>query len=276
VPVTADPARALAQQILAAVDAGAPIEPSTDGDPAFGLGDGYRVASLIAEARVARGERIVGWKVGFTNRTIWTEYGISAPIWGPMYDDTVTFAAAAEPLAPVPVERLAEPRIEPEIAFRFERAPDPGMNETELFGCVDAVAHGFEIVQSVYPGWRFKVPDTVAACGLHGCYRCGPLTPVAAAERQDWLSRLADFEIAIFRDGEEMDRGAGANVLDGPLTALRHFVRGLPDFPFGRGIEPGDLVTTGTVTRAFPVRPGERWRTEVVGLPLAGIEVALA
>jgi 2-keto-4-pentenoate hydratase len=29
-----------------------------------------------------------------------------------------------------------------------------------------------------------------------------------------------------------------------------------------RGIEPGDLVTTGTITRAFPVRAGETWTTE--------------
>ena len=99
------------------------------------------------------------------------------------------------------------------------------MDERELLSSIDAVAHGFEIVQSVYPGWRFKAADTVAAFALHGRYRRGPFVPLAEAARRDWFERLAGFEIALFRDGVEIDRGVAGNVLGGgPLTALRHFV----------------------------------------------------
>jgi 2-oxo-3-hexenedioate decarboxylase len=72
-----------------------------------------------------------------------------------------------------------------------------------------------------------------------------------------------------------MDRGEAGNVLGGPLSALRHFVRGLREHPFGRAPRPGDLVTTGTVTRAFPARPGETWSTRIDGLPVPGMTARL-
>jgi hypothetical protein len=60
------------------------------------------------------------------------------------------------------------PRIESEIIFKLALAPAPGMDETALLACIDWVGHGFEIVQSIFPGWKFSAPDAVAAFGLHG------------------------------------------------------------------------------------------------------------
>jgi len=78
-------------------------------------------------------------------------------------------------------------------------------------------------------------------------------------------------------NGKEVDRGVAANVLGGgPLEALRHLVRGLAEYPAGAALKVGDIVTTGTVTRAFPVRPGERWATQVNGLPVPRMELTLA
>jgi 2-oxo-3-hexenedioate decarboxylase len=171
---------------------------------------------------------------------------------------------------------LVEPRIEPEVAFRIATPPDPEMDERALLECVDAVAHGFEIVQSVFPGWRFKAADTVAAFALHGRYRHGPFVPIAPVERETWRAALSGFSITLFREGEAVDRGVGRNVLGGgPLTALRHLVRGLADTPSATGLRPGDIVTTGTVTRAFPVKPGESWATRLEGLPLPEMRIRL-
>jgi 2-oxo-3-hexenedioate decarboxylase len=67
-----------------------------------------------------------------------------------------------------PLAGLAEPRIEPEIVFRLAVAPTLGMDERTLLESIDWVAHGFEIVLSIFPGWKFSAPDAVAAFGLHG------------------------------------------------------------------------------------------------------------
>lgn len=267
----------IARLILSAADGASCIPPITDEVAHFGLDAAYRVAASVTRLRMARGERPVGWKIGFTNRTIWDEYGVHAPIWGPMYDTTLAHADPADGPVACPVSTLVEPRIEPEIALRIGGLPDPGMDDAALIACVDAVAHGVEIVQSVFPGWRFKAADTVAAFALHGCYRCGPLIPVESGERESWRALLAGFEIVLSCDGKQVDRGVAANVLGGgPLEALRHLVRGLAEYPAGAALKVGDIVTTGTVTRAFPVRPGERWATEVNGLPVPRMELTLA
>ena len=140
---------------------------------------------------------MVGRKIGFTNRTIWAEYGVHAPIWSYVYDTTL------HRLADVAVEfdlsTLVEPRIEPEIAFGLAQAPEPGMDRRALIGCVDWVAHGFEIVQSIFPDWRFQAADTVTAFGLHGALLVGPQEPVTVANAYLLCERLAGFEITLMR-----------------------------------------------------------------------------
>ena len=46
-------------------------------------------------------------------------------------------------------------RIEPEIVLHLADAPRIGMNEADLAGCIDWVAHGFEIVDAIFPNWSF-------------------------------------------------------------------------------------------------------------------------
>ena len=36
----------------------------------------------------------------------------------------------------------------------------------------------------------------------------------------------------------------------------------------------GEIVTTGVLTDAHPVAPGEIWSTAISGLPLAGLAIA--
>jgi 2-oxo-3-hexenedioate decarboxylase len=156
----------MASHVLAALADRHQIEPLTARPGGLELGQAYRVAFAVRQAREARGERVVGRKVGFTNRTIWAEYGVHAPIWSYAYDTTLHHLA--DMAGGFDLSALVEPRIEPEIVFGLGRAPQPGIDERALLGCVEWVAHGFEIVQSIFPGWRFQAADTVAAFGLHG------------------------------------------------------------------------------------------------------------
>jgi 2-keto-4-pentenoate hydratase len=269
--LSADDIKGLANRILNASGTSTSIAPITSSGPNFDLAAAYRVSSTIKRRRIARGEKPVGWKVGFTNSAIWADQGLNAPIWGPMYD--VTVFGGSEGAATFSASRLLEPRIEPEIGLRLASVPKPGMDESELLECIDAVTHGFEIVQSVYPGWKLKPPDAVAAFGMHGGYRYGPLAPIPAADRPRWMKMLIDFTVVLFRDGVEMDRGAGKNVLGGPLSALRHFVDGAAKYSDDYVLKPGDLITTGTLTKALPIAPGETWHTEISGVPLAPMKI---
>lgn len=255
----------IANEAFAVLRTGRQIVPFSVRWPDFSLADAYRVAAAVRAQREAAGELSVGRKIGFTNRTIWAEYNVHAPMWGYVYDRTVHDLAPTS--ADVSLSGFAEPRLEPEIVFGLAASPTPGLDEHELLGCIDWIAHGFEIVQSIFPGWTFVAADTVAAYGLHGALWVGPRHPFAP--RLDaWSRELRAFEIDLFRNGLLADHGRAANVLDGPVFALRRLVELLAADPFNEALAAGEIVTTGTLTRAFPVAAGETWTMQLTGIPL--------
>jgi 2-oxo-3-hexenedioate decarboxylase len=261
----------VAGEAMTVLGNGRQIAPFSSRHMAFGLDEAYRVTAAVRKMREATGERVLGRKIGFTNRTIWAQYGVYAPIWGYVYDGTVhDLAKIAGEFSLV---ALAEPRIEPEIVFGMAAAPEAGMDERELLGCIAWVAHGFEIVQSVFPDWRFTAPDTVAAFGLHGALLIGERHRVSDSNREEWLRTLSSFDIALHCNGEVVDRGHAANVLDGPLSALRHLVELLAHDTVNPAVAAGEIVTTGTLTQAMPVKSSERWTTTLSGVTLDGIDI---
>jgi len=206
---------AIAAEAVAALDTGHQISPFSARISAFDLDDAYRVTATIRQIRETRGEMPVGRKIGFTNRTIWAEYNVYGPIWGYVYSRTVhNLAEIGDTFS---LRSLAEPRIEPEIVFKLALAPAPGMDETALLACIDWVGHGFEIVQSIFPRWKFSAPDTVAAFGLHGALLIGPRHSIAA-HAEDWSRTLSTFEIDLKRNGTVVDHGRATNLLGGPVS----------------------------------------------------------
>jgi 2-keto-4-pentenoate hydratase len=70
-----------------------------------------------------------------------------------------------------------------------------------------------------------------------------------------------------------VDEGVGANVLDSPLYSLAHLVELLALQPEFDQLHAEEIVSTGTLTDAHPVKAGETWSTKIEGLPLAGLTV---
>jgi 2-oxo-3-hexenedioate decarboxylase len=267
--MTADIA-AIAREALGALDNARPIEPFTARFPDFDGEQAYAAVAAIRSLRLARGERPIGRKIGFTNRDLWTQYGIDRPVWGDMYRHTV------QPLDPSEtflLSRFCEPQIEPEIVLQLSRTPEPGMDEQAILDCVEWIAHGFEIVQSIFPGWRFKVPDTVVGFGMHGALRIGTPMAVTSQNRDAVLAELTSFTVTLARGAQVIETGRGTNVLDGPLSALRHLIDVLATDSNNPPLAAGEIVTTGTLTRAYPVNPGETWSTSISGIPLAGLSI---
>ena len=260
---------ALATELLEALDNRSIIEPFTRRDRGFDDRAAYDISAEILRRRRARGEQSIGRKIGFTNRLIWEEYGVSAPMWGHVYDRTVTFLSA--PSGRLAISHLSQPRIEPEIMLHFRESPQHARDDEELLSTIDWIAHGFEIVQTHFLDWKFGLPDTVADFGLHGALMVGPPQPV---ERFDDLARtLRTFTIELARNGSSAARGAGSNVLDGPLPAALFLLRVLRDQKLFDPVAAGEIVTTGTLTPALPISPGETWTTSLAGIDVPGVTV---
>jgi 2-oxo-3-hexenedioate decarboxylase len=221
----------------------------------------------MRRALEARGEKILGRKIGFTNRRIWPEYGVNAPNWGYVTDRTLYDLSKTSSLR---AADFVEPKIEPEIMFGLGAAPAPEMDDAALLDCIEWVAFGYEIVQSIYPKWKFSAPDTAAANAMHGALLIGERHPVAPRKRE-WLRELADFKIDLLCNGEVMDRGEAANVLDGPLKVLAYLTGMLSRDPYNPPLAAGEILSTGTLTRALDIKAGETWTAKVSGIPLAPV-----
>lgn len=251
-------------QVLRMLDAGgqlAPLPPEAD------LAAAYALQHAVSRARQARGEHRAGCKIGFTNTAIWDDYDIRAPIWGPVWDTTLHPGAAELALGHLP-----EPRIEPEIVLCLARPPEPGMDAAALAGCVKSVAAGFEVVQSPYPGWRFRAADTVAACALHGALVTGPW----AAATADRLAALSGLTARLIGNDALVDTGHSSTVMGGgPLAALAHLVALLAQDPAAPPLAAAEVIATGTLTRALPAAPGQSWRFETDLDWLAPLELRL-
>jgi len=244
------------RQILDHDDTGKPW-PAGRGD-SWDFASAYETALAVRALRVARGEFPRGYKIGFTNRSIWPRYNVYAPIWGTVWNTTVT---ECDGTGTVSLSGICQPRIEPEAVFGFTAAPPDDADLDGIFSALDWVAPGFEIVQSHMPDWKFDAPQTVADGGLHARLLIGPRVPIAelASDAAGLDSALAAARVELSRNGALVEEGAGANVLDGPLRALRHFIAELRSCPGAAGVKARDVVTTGTWTDAWPVAPGERW-----------------
>ncbi|OSZ76585.1 2-keto-4-pentenoate hydratase [Hydrogenophaga sp. IBVHS1] len=240
-------------------------------DPAFDLDTAYARQLEVRQLRMARGEQPRGFKVGFTNRNIWPRYNVFAPIWGTVWNTTLTFCDGE---GTVGLAHTCQPRLEPEIVFGMKATPVRDATLEQLFEAIDWVAPGFEVVQSHLPGWKFLPADTVADGALHARLLVGRRTPVAelAGNALALDALLASAEVALQKGDATVEQGRGANVLDSPLRALLDFVKTLRACPGAPDLQAGDVVTTGTWTDAWPVTAGEHWRARF-STPLTSLAV---
>lgn len=261
---------ALAREIKAAQDHAASIAPLTARYAGFGLAQAYEVAAHVHEMRLAQGAQPVGRKIGFTNPAMWAALGVDFPVWGRVYAHTLVQEDGGE--ARCRLDAYVEPRIEPEIVLHFHTAPPQTRDLTRILACVDWIAHGYEVVQSHFPAWQFQAADTVADNALHGALFIGPRAEPAELG-PDALDRLQRFQVALSCNGILRETGCGSNVLGNPVAALAHLLGVVADRPASEAIQAGELVTTGTLTRAYPVHAGETWSTALDGLSLPGMRI---
>ena len=233
-----------ASVLLEAEAAGTDRPPITDEWPGLDLATAYAVQDETLRRRQARGERLVGVKLGLTSRAKQQRMGIGSPLTAWLTDAMVLPAGA-----PVPRERLIHPRAEPEIVFLMgSRLAGPGVTAAAALAAVDAVYGGLEVIDSRYRDFRFTLPDVVADNASSGCFVTGP---VAASPRSLDLGLEA---CLLELNGQVVDSATGAAVQGHPAEALALAANDLGRR--GLAIEPGWIVLTGGMTDAVAVPPG--------------------
>jgi 2-oxo-3-hexenedioate decarboxylase len=258
----------LSDDLIAAHDSAREVPPFSERYPGISSEDAYRAARALNAHRLALGWQPVGRKIGFTNRTLWERYGVHEPMWGTVYDRTLL--SAHNEFCTVPLAGLVQPRIEPEIAFRLSRAPRSS-DPAHLLDCIEWMAHAVEIVQCHHADWKVTLADCCADNGLHGRLVLG--TPIRVDQVPGLADKLPQAEARLFKGDTLTDRGVAANVLGSPLLSLGYLVELLQKQRQAEPLRAGEIVSTGVITDAHPVRAGETWSTRIEGLPLAGLTI---
>ncbi|MGH8809847.1 MAG: 2-keto-4-pentenoate hydratase, partial [Noviherbaspirillum sp.] len=187
-----------AHQLLDARAQAQLIPPLSSSAP-LSVPDSYDITKSLIDIRTAQGETMIGRKIGFTNRKIWSRYGVNdpiqAPIWTPLFDTTVRFTEDNRGLQSL--QGALQPRIGPELVFKLASTPSADATVEELAGCIEWMAHAFEIVICPFPDWKFEMADSIAAFGLHGSLIIGEPKMLSAATRRNLGQVLAHASLSL-------------------------------------------------------------------------------
>jgi 2-oxopent-4-enoate hydratase len=231
-----------------------PIAPLTGADPGLTAADAYAIQRLNAARRVEDGGVVRGRKIGLTSRPMQRLLGVNEPDFGVLFADMVL-----EDGDPVSLDQLIQPKAEAEIAFLLrERLAGPGVTSAGALQAVAGVLAAIEIIDSRIEGWKITLVDTIADNASSARVVVGGR--VIAADALD----LRLVGVVARRNGEVLETGAGAAALGNPLRCLAWLANKLAEG--GEALQPGDLVLSGALHRAFDIAPNDVITVEVSGL----------
>jgi 2-keto-4-pentenoate hydratase len=213
--------------------------------------DGYAIQTALASVS---GQKIVGWKIAATSRAGQSHIGVDGPLAGCLLANRMLESGARVSLAGN-LMRVAEA----EFAFRLKHTlprRDAPYERNEVLAAVESMHPAIEL-----PDSRFLDFAKVGAPQLIADDACAWWLVVGAATIGDWRATdLAEHPVVVQRNGVPETTGRGANVLGDPRLALTWLANELRTY--GAGLQPGDLVTTGTCITPLRIGPGERVRAD--------------
>jgi 2-keto-4-pentenoate hydratase len=210
--------------------------------------DAYDIQSALVSLS---GQPLVGWKIAATAVAGQHHIGVDGPLAGSLLAKRVLASGSSVSLANNYM-RVGEA----EFAFRMTKPLPPRgrpYSVEEVLDAVGALQPTIEIPDSRYDDFaRVGAPQLIAddACA------CWLL--VGEAAPAEWRTlNLVDHVVEARIDGELVATGCGEKVLGDPRVALTWLANELNEY--GRGLRPGDLVTTGTCIVPVTIAPGQRF-----------------
>jgi 2-oxo-3-hexenedioate decarboxylase len=226
---------------------------------AFTLANAYSIQKQSIGGRIARGERQVGIKMGFTSRAKMVQMGLSDMIWGRLTDGMLI-----EDGGVTPIRRYVHPRVEPEVAFLLRSRLVGNVTPMQALAAVEAVAPALELIDSRYQDFKFTLEDVVADNASSSGFATG-----------GWHKPdidLANLGIVMTANGRAVAVSSTAAILGNPLRSLVAAARfaATAEEP----LQPGWIVLAGGASAAEALSP-ETWiECEVQRLGRVGFTVA--
>ena len=226
----------------------------------FGVAEAYAVQKAAIDLRIARGERIVGMKMGFTSRAKMVQMSVSDMIWGRLTDRMLV-----EDGGSIQYADYVHPRVEPEVAFLLRKPLEGLVTPLQALDAIEAVAPALEIIDSRYENFKFSLTDVVADNSSSSGFVVGAWSRAGAFDL-DNLGMIMSF------GGRPETFGSTAAILGHPLRSLVAAARLTADHG-GGPLEAGWIVMAGGATAASALTPGLHVALEVESLGRAEFRV---
>ena len=234
------------------------VPPLSEGAGLQTTEEAYAVQTAWSKMRLDRGEKIVGRKIGLTSPAMQEQFGVNEPDYRSLWASR--HFPAQDGRVEIPTDTFLQPRLEGEIAFLIGkplRGPDTRLQE--VLAATEALAVAVEVVDSRIEDWRIKLVDTIADNASYGGFTTGPWSRSLQEEDLRTLGML------ISRGGVPVVEGLGAAALGHPARAVAWLANKLNSY--GVTLEPGDIVLSGSLGRAVPIRREDVFVIEAHGQP---------
>ena len=211
-------------------------------DSKITLEDAYEIQAESMERRYARGESILGIKMGFTSLAKMKQMGVHDMIWGRLTD-----TMQINPNGELHSQNFIHPRAEPEIAFLLKKDVENPVSLEEIDEYLAGVAPAIEIIDSRYKDFKFSLEDVIADNCSSSAYVIG-----------EWHAPDTDISnvpITIGADGNVQQSGSSKAILGNPLKSFIEATR--LALHYGQELKKDMIILAGAATPAIHINKGE-------------------
>jgi 2-oxo-hept-3-ene-1,7-dioate hydratase len=234
--------------------------------PDMDMDDAYQVQKQWMDRKLADGREVVGYKIGLTSRAMQMAVHIDTPDYGVLLDDMV-FPNNGQ----IPAGDFTDPRIEVEFAFVLKQ-PLSGddVSLEDVMAATDYVVPALELIAArsfrtdPETGYTRKVFDTIADNAANAGIILGDNKFDPAEVDLRWAGAL------LYLNEEIEETGLAAGVMDHPGHGIRWVCKRFA--PWGIGLEPGQIILSGSFTRPVIVTPGDKIRADYGALGEINVE----
>jgi len=227
-------------------------------ESALSVDDAYEVQALSLAHRYARGERLIGLKLGFTSKAKMEQMGVHDMIWGRLTDQMYLDSGGS-----LDMNAFIHPRVEPEICFRVAKDLPWPLKRADLMEYIDGVAPALEVIDSRYQNFKFSLEDVIADNCSSSAFVVGP-----------WMSQhtpLANLKIELIVEGETVQAGNSDAILGDPWESVIAAAR--LGHQYGQAIVAGSYLMAGAATSAVYLKKGQSIEAKVESLGTIGFKV---
>ncbi len=211
----------------------------------LGREEAYRVQLGILERHVRAGDRQAGWKVGLTAKAMQAQQGVHEPVFG------FLLASGERPSGTrFRYDDLIRPGFENELCLTVGRTlRGPGITTEQAVAALSGMAPALEIIER-RGDFAGDLNLALADNAQQKAFVTGTATPVPSG------FDLAAVSVDIIVNGAHAERAMGSEVLGTPAASVAWLANKLAEFD--RALEAGMRVMSGSFTRQYELKAGDR------------------